>query len=80
MSGLRENEGPPGTDALAQTQAVPIAVRGKALVEEFGDLHPLKLGQQHRNIIYAFVTQGKVLGHVESLPQFLKTAQKMSEP
>src|SRR5882672_10494631 len=73
--GLRENEGHPNTDYLTQTQALPVAVGGKASVQQLRHLHPLELGQQQGHIIDSFVTDGKLLGHAESLPQFSKTAQ-----
>jgi hypothetical protein len=54
-------------------------MRGKILIQQCCYLHPVHLRHQHGDVVYAFGIYRKLLGHVESLPQFLEVGSKMSE-
>ena len=76
--GCRACGRPRGVAGIESRQPLPLRVQlppHKAFIQQLPHVHPPELGQQQRYIIDSFVTDGKLLAHVESLPQFSKTAQ-----
>jgi hypothetical protein len=53
---LREDEGQPDRHQMAKTQALPIAVSGKRLIEQFRHAHLFQLGEEQWNVIDSFVS------------------------
>src|SRR5713101_10063655 len=67
LVALREDEGQPDDRRLAETHALPMAMREAVVVQEGGHTHFLAVYDNGWNVVYAFVDGGDFWAHPTSV-------------